>query len=145
MRSLAQRSSAASKEIRGLIHESVDRVRCGVALVNAAGTSMAEIMHAISRVTDLMEEIAAASTEQGHGIDQVNQAVSEMDRATQHNAVRRGSGRRCAVAGRPEQAARRDDFDVHRPRRRRRAAATGSARCTPACRDRVREALRAGA
>ncbi|ABB06642.1 methyl-accepting chemotaxis protein [Burkholderia lata] len=87
VRSLAQRSSAASKEIRGLIHESVDRVRGGVALVNAAGTSMAEIMQAISRVTDLMEEIAAASTEQGHGIDQVNQAVSEMDRATQHNAA----------------------------------------------------------
>ncbi|MBN3794957.1 methyl-accepting chemotaxis protein [Burkholderia sp. Ac-20392] len=87
VRSLAQRSSAASKEIRGLIHESVDRVRGGVALVNAAGASMAEIMQAISRVTDLMEEIAAASTEQGHGIDQVNQAVSEMDRATQHNAA----------------------------------------------------------
>ncbi|UQO39484.1 methyl-accepting chemotaxis protein [Burkholderia cepacia] len=87
VRSLAQRSSSASKEIRGLIHESVGRVRGGVELVNAAGTSMAEIMQAISRVTDLMEEIAAASVEQGHGIDQVNQAVSEMDRATQHNAA----------------------------------------------------------
>ncbi|HIC7208929.1 methyl-accepting chemotaxis protein [Burkholderia stabilis] len=87
VRSLAQRSSSASKEIRGLIHESVGRVRGGVELVNAAGTSMAEIMQAIARVTDLMEEIAAASVEQGHGIDQVNQAVSEMDRATQHNAA----------------------------------------------------------
>ncbi|KWB20512.1 chemotaxis protein [Burkholderia cepacia] len=87
VRSLAQRSSSASKEIRGLIHESVGCVRGGVELVNAAGTSMAEIMQAISRVTDLMEEIAAASVEQGHGIDQVNQAVSEMDRATQHNAA----------------------------------------------------------
>ncbi|CAB3766625.1 MULTISPECIES: methyl-accepting chemotaxis protein [Burkholderia] len=87
VRSLAQRSSLASKEIRGLIHESVEHVRGGVALVNAAGASMAEIMHAISRVTDLMEEIAAASVEQGHGIDQVNQAVSEMDQATQHNAA----------------------------------------------------------
>ena len=87
VRSLAQRSSSASKEIRGLIHESVGRVRGGVELVTAAGASMAEIMQAISRVTDLMEEIAAASSEQGHGIDQVNQAVSEMDRATQHNAA----------------------------------------------------------
>ncbi|KVK97704.1 methyl-accepting chemotaxis protein [Burkholderia cepacia] len=87
VRSLAQRSSSASKEIRELIHESVGRVRGGVELVNAAGTSMAEIMQAISRVTALMEEIAAASAEQGHGIDQVNQAVSEMDRATQHNAA----------------------------------------------------------
>ncbi|WP_081077924.1 methyl-accepting chemotaxis protein [Burkholderia pseudomultivorans] len=87
VRSLAQRSSSASKEIRDLIHESVGRVRGGVELVNAAGTSMAEIMQAISRVTALMEEIAAASVEQGHGIDQVNQAVSEMDRATQHNAA----------------------------------------------------------
>ncbi|MDW9247419.1 methyl-accepting chemotaxis protein [Burkholderia cepacia] len=87
VRSLAQRSSSASKEIRDLIHESVGRVRGGVALVNAAGTSMAEIMQAISRVTALMEEIAAASVEQGHGIEQVNQAVSEMDRATQHNAA----------------------------------------------------------
>ncbi|HDR9762391.1 TPA: cache domain-containing protein [Burkholderia cepacia ATCC 25416] len=87
VRSLAQRSSSASKEIQGLIHESVGRVRGGVELVNTAGASMAEIMQAISRVTDLMEEIAAASVEQGHGIDQVNQAVSEMDRATQHNAA----------------------------------------------------------
>ncbi|MBF5011819.1 methyl-accepting chemotaxis protein [Burkholderia pseudomultivorans] len=87
VRSLAQRSSSASKEIRNLIHESVGRVRGGVELVNAAGTSMAEIVQAISRVTALMEEIAAASVEQGHGIDQVNQAVSEMDRATQHNAA----------------------------------------------------------
>ncbi|MDG0066990.1 methyl-accepting chemotaxis protein [Burkholderia sp. IO2] len=87
VRSLAQRSSSASKEIRDLIHESVGRVRGGVELVNDAGTSMAEIVQAISRVTALMEEIAAASVEQGHGIDQVNQAVSEMDRATQHNAA----------------------------------------------------------
>ncbi|MBU9607879.1 methyl-accepting chemotaxis protein [Burkholderia multivorans] len=87
VRSLAQRSSSASKEIRELIHESVGRVRGGVALVNAAGTSMAEIMQAISRVTALMEEVAAASAEQGYGIEQVNQAVSEMDRATQHNAA----------------------------------------------------------
>ncbi|WP_082728859.1 methyl-accepting chemotaxis protein [Burkholderia sp. LA-2-3-30-S1-D2] len=87
VRALAQRSSLASKEIRGLIHESVGCVRGGVELVSAAGTSMAEIMQAIARVTALMEEIAAASVEQGHGIDQVNQAVSEMDRATQHNAA----------------------------------------------------------
>jgi methyl-accepting chemotaxis protein len=58
-----------------------------VDLVNAAGASMAEIMQAIRRVTDLMGEIAAASAEQSHGIDQVNQAVSEMDRTTQHNAA----------------------------------------------------------
>jgi methyl-accepting chemotaxis protein len=87
VRSLAQRSSSASKEIRGLIQDSVGHVRGGVDLVNAAGASMAEIMQAIRRVTDLMGEIAAASAEQSHGIDQVNQAVSEMDRTTQHNAA----------------------------------------------------------
>ncbi|WP_051481713.1 methyl-accepting chemotaxis protein [Paraburkholderia nodosa] len=87
VRSLAQRSSSASKEIRGLIQDSVGHVRSGVEFVNAAGASMDEIMQAIQRVTDLMGEIAAASAEQSHGIDQVNRAVSEMDRTTQHNAA----------------------------------------------------------
>ena len=87
VRSLAQRSSSASKEIRGLIQDSIGHVRGGVELVSAAGASMDEIMHAIRRVTDLMGEIAAASAEQSQGIDQVNQAVSEMDRTTQHNAA----------------------------------------------------------
>ncbi|MGQ7937655.1 methyl-accepting chemotaxis protein [Paraburkholderia sp. D1E] len=87
VRSLAQRSSSASKEIRGLIQDSVTHVQGGVELVNAAGASMSEILEAIRRVTDLMSEIAAASVEQSHGIDQVTQAVAEMDRATQHNAA----------------------------------------------------------
>ena len=110
VRALAQRSSLASKEIRGLIHESVGCVRGGVELVSAAGTSMAEIMQAIARVTALMEEIAAASVEQGHGIDHQPGRVGDGPGNTAQCSVCRGSGRRCSVSGRSEQAARCDDF-----------------------------------
>ncbi len=86
VRTLAQRSAQAAKEIKGLIDDSGDRVDAGSALVNQAGETMAEIVNAVTRVTDIMGEIASASDEQSRGIDQVGQAVAEMDRVTQQNA-----------------------------------------------------------
>ncbi|MGF6721841.1 methyl-accepting chemotaxis protein [Paraburkholderia sp. GAS41] len=87
VRSLAQRSSTASKEIKELIHDSVERVRAGAGHVEEAGTKMREITHEIRRVTDIMGEITAASQEQSKGIGQVNQAVTQMDEVTQQNAA----------------------------------------------------------
>ncbi|MBV8259530.1 MAG: Tar ligand binding domain-containing protein [Paraburkholderia sp.] len=87
VRSLAQRSSAAAKEIKGLIDTSVERVQAGSALVEEAGRTMSEIIGAVQRVTDIMGEIAAASQEQSGGIDQVARAVTQMDEVTQQNAA----------------------------------------------------------
>ncbi|MFL9908958.1 methyl-accepting chemotaxis protein [Paraburkholderia sp. RL17-337-BIB-A] len=87
VRSLAQRSSAASKEIKELIHESVERVQAGAGHVREAGAKMREITHEIRRVADIIGEITAASQEQSKGIGQVNQAVTQMDEVTQQNAA----------------------------------------------------------
>ena len=87
VRSLAQRSSAAAKEIKTLIGASVEQVDAGARLVDQAGTTMAEIVNSVKLVTDIMGEIAAASQEQTLGIDQVNQAIGLMDQATQQNAA----------------------------------------------------------
>ncbi|RAR59903.1 methyl-accepting chemotaxis sensory transducer with TarH sensor [Paraburkholderia unamae] len=87
VRSLAQRSSAAAKEIKGLIDTSVERVQAGSALVDEAGRTMTEIIGAVRRVTDIMGEIAAASQEQSGGIEQVARAVTQMDEVTQQNAA----------------------------------------------------------
>lgn len=87
VRSLAQRSSSAAKEIKELIAASVDKVRNGSELAGEAGTTMAEVTQAVARVTDIMQEIAAASAEQGRGIEQVNQAITQMDEVTQQNAA----------------------------------------------------------
>ncbi|WP_063910523.1 methyl-accepting chemotaxis protein [Paraburkholderia monticola] len=87
VRALAQRSSSAAKEIKALIDSSVARVRTGVDLVDQAGTTMQQISVAVTRVTDIMGEIAAASDEQSKGIDQVGQAVTQMDEVTQQNAA----------------------------------------------------------
>ncbi len=87
VRSLAQRSSSAAKEIKDLINASVQKIRDGSALVDDAGKTMSEVTHAIGRVTDIMGEIAAASTEQSRGIEQVNQAITQMDEVTQQNAA----------------------------------------------------------
>ena len=86
VRTLAQRSAQAAKEIKGLIDDSGNRVSAGSALVHEAGETMAEIVNAVTRVSDIMGEIASASDEQSRGIDQVGQAVAEMDRVTQQNA-----------------------------------------------------------
>jgi methyl-accepting chemotaxis protein I, serine sensor receptor len=87
VRSLAQRSAAAAKEIKGLISESTSRVESGSELVERSGSTIAEIISAIARVSGIMSEIAEASAEQSTGIEQVNQAVSQMDQVTQQNAA----------------------------------------------------------
>jgi len=87
VRSLAQRSSSAAKEIKDLIATSGQKVRDGSALAEDAGKTMAEVTHAVARVTDIMQEIAAASGEQSRGIEQVNQAITQMDDVTQQNAA----------------------------------------------------------
>ncbi|MFM0190151.1 methyl-accepting chemotaxis protein [Paraburkholderia nemoris] len=87
VRSLAQRSSSAAKEIKDLIATSVDKIRDGSALAGEAGKTMTEVTQAVARVTDIMAEIAAASTEQSRGIEQVNLAITQMDNVTQQNAA----------------------------------------------------------
>jgi methyl-accepting chemotaxis protein len=87
VRSLAQRSAEAAKEIKTLISASVARVEQGSALVDKAGVTMTEVVHSIRRVTDIMGEISAASTEQSQGVAQVGEAVTQMDQATQQNAA----------------------------------------------------------
>jgi len=86
VRTLAQRSAAAAKEIKGLIGDSVDKVEIGTRLVDQAGSTMHEVVSSIQRVTDIMAEISAASQEQTSGIEQINQAISQMDNVTQQNA-----------------------------------------------------------
>ncbi|MCW0206606.1 MAG: methyl-accepting chemotaxis protein [Achromobacter sp.] len=87
VRTLAQRSANAAKEIKGLIEASVDQVSTGSSLVNQAGATMGEIVASVQRVTDIMAEIAAASQEQSAGIEQVNQTITQMDETTQQNAA----------------------------------------------------------
>jgi methyl-accepting chemotaxis protein len=87
VRNLAQRSANAAKEIKGLISDSVAKVESGSKLVDTAGKTMEEIVHSVKRVTDIMAEISAASQEQRGGIEQVNNAVTQMDKVTQQNAA----------------------------------------------------------
>jgi len=87
VRNLAQRSAAAAKEIKTLIDDSVGKVEIGARQVDQAGATMNEIVQAVKRVTDIMSEIAAASNEQSAGIEQVNQAIIQMDEVTQQNAA----------------------------------------------------------
>ncbi len=87
VRTLAQRSAGAAKEIKSLIDDSVDKVADGSALVQKAGTTMGEIVSSVQRVTSIMAEISAASQEQTAGIEQVSQTVVQMDETTQQNAA----------------------------------------------------------
>ncbi len=87
VRSLAGRSAEAAKEIKALIGASVERVDHGTALVDQAGTTMTEVVVSIKRVTDLMGEISAASSEQAAGVSQIGEAVTQMDQVTQQNAA----------------------------------------------------------
>jgi methyl-accepting chemotaxis protein len=87
VRTLAQRSAAAAKEIKTLITDSVGKVEDGSKLVDEAGHSMEEIVAAVRQLTDIMAEIAAASHEQTSGIEQINQAIVQMDQVTQQNAA----------------------------------------------------------
>ncbi|MDP9902336.1 methyl-accepting chemotaxis protein [Variovorax ginsengisoli] len=87
VRNLAQRSAAAAKEIKGLIDDSVSKVTEGSQQVADAGRTMEEIVGSVKRVTDIMGEITAASQEQTTGIEQINQAIAQMDQVTQQNAA----------------------------------------------------------
>ncbi len=87
VRNLAQRSATAAKEIKGLISDSVERVKVGSELVDESGKTLAEIVEAVKSATDVVAEIAAASQEQASGIDQVNKALVQMDELTQQNAA----------------------------------------------------------
>ncbi|MDB5992123.1 MAG: methyl-accepting chemotaxis sensory transducer [Herbaspirillum sp.] len=87
VRSLAQRSATAAKEIKQLIGDSVEKVATGGILVGQTGSTMTEIVDSVQRVSDIMAEISAAGREQSIGIDQINQAVGQMDNATQQNAA----------------------------------------------------------
>ncbi|MDP9900827.1 methyl-accepting chemotaxis protein [Variovorax ginsengisoli] len=87
VRTLAQRSAAAAKEIKSLIDDSVGKVAVGSRQVAVAGQTMEEIVSSVSRVTDIMGEITAASQEQTTGIEQINQAITQMDQVTQQNAA----------------------------------------------------------
>ena len=87
VRSLAGRSAEAAREIKSLIGASVERVEQGTRLVDKAGTTMTEVVASIRRVTDIMGEISAASSEQSSGVSQVGEAITQMDQATQQNAA----------------------------------------------------------
>ena len=87
VRSLAQRSSQAAKEIKSLIDDSVERVDTGARLVDEAGATMQDIVDSVKRVTDIMGEISIATREQSSGIEQVNQAIGMMDQVVQQNAA----------------------------------------------------------
>uniref|UniRef100_UPI003081A5B3 methyl-accepting chemotaxis protein n=1 Tax=Curvibacter microcysteis TaxID=3026419 RepID=UPI003081A5B3 len=87
VRSLAQRSAEAAKEIKALIHASVERVERGSNLVDRAGHTMSEVVQAIQRVTVIVAEISTASSEQSEGLSQVGEAVVQMDHSTQQNAA----------------------------------------------------------
>ncbi|EJL86988.1 methyl-accepting chemotaxis protein [Herbaspirillum sp. CF444] len=87
VRSLAQRSSAAAKEIKTLIDDSVAKVDVGSKLVEQAGSTMDEVVSSVKRVTDIVGEITAASQEQSVGLDEINRAITQMDEVTQQNAA----------------------------------------------------------
>jgi methyl-accepting chemotaxis protein len=87
VRSLAQRSATAAKEIKQLINDSVQTVNNGSKLVEQAGTTMDEVVSSVMRVTDIVGEITSAGKEQSNGIEQINQAILAMDQTTQQNAA----------------------------------------------------------
>jgi methyl-accepting chemotaxis protein-1 (serine sensor receptor) len=111
VRSLAQRSAAAAREIKGLIDDSVDKVQAGAALVDQAGATMAEIVRSVGQVTAIMGEITTASQQQAAGIEQVGAAIVQMDQATQQNAALVEQASAAAEALREE--ARRLEDEVH--------------------------------
>ena len=87
VRNLAQRSAGAAREIKGLIGDSMTQVNAGTALVQQAGATMGDVVASVARVTDMMSEITSATQEQRVGINQVNEAITQMDHVTQQNAA----------------------------------------------------------
>jgi len=105
VRNLAQRSAGAAKEIKALIGDSMTQVNAGTTLVQQAGATMDDVVSSVARVTDMMSEITSASQEQRVGIDQVNEAIAQMDQVTQQNAALVEEAA-AAAASMQEQAAR---------------------------------------
>ena len=132
VRSLAQRSSSAAKEIKDLITVSVQKFQNGSTLADEASKSMSDVTLAIGRVTDIMGEIAATSSEQSRGIEQINQAVTQMDEVTQQNAALVEEAGE--PAGRRHESARRSDGRVLGRARRRRSAHARTSRIARALR-----------
>lgn len=87
VRSLAQRSSTAAREIKALIDDSVEKVSSGSALVNRAGQTMDEVVTSVERVVSVISSISAASNEQSKGLEEINNAISQVDQVTQQNAA----------------------------------------------------------
>jgi methyl-accepting chemotaxis protein len=87
VRNLAQRSASAAKEVKALINDSVEQVDAGSRLVDQAGATMSEVVTSAKRVSDIVNEILSASLEQTSGIEQINQAIAQMDEVTQQNAA----------------------------------------------------------
>lgn len=112
VRSLAQKSAHAAREIKALIEQSVSEIDSGSALVGQAGATMQEIVTSVRRVTDIMGEIATASGEQSTGIDQVGRAVSQMDEVTQQNAAQVEQAAAAAEALRGQSAQLRETVAV---------------------------------
>ncbi len=128
VRSLAQRSAAAAKEIKELINDSVEKVDDGTRLVGEAGATMEEIVTSVKRVTDIMGEITAATREQTAGIEQINQAISQMDQATQQNASLVEEAAAASEALQEQAAALAEAVNVFRLDHARHAALAGSSR-----------------
>ncbi|WMY10955.1 methyl-accepting chemotaxis protein [Paraburkholderia phenoliruptrix] len=116
VRSLAQRSASAAKEIKGLIEQSAGRVESGFTLVHDAGAIIADIVRSVQRVTGVVGEISAASEEQRSGIEQVNLAVTQMDEVTQQNAALVEQASAAAQALAHQAASLRDAVAVFRLR-----------------------------
>jgi len=87
VRSLAQRSASAAKEIKTLINDSVEKVEAGGKLVDEAGATMGQVVTSVKQVADIMADITAASLEQSTGIEEINHAIAQMDEVTQQNAA----------------------------------------------------------
>ena len=145
VRNLAQRSAAAAKEIKTLINDSVEKVDAGGKLVDQAGVTMADIVQSITRVTDIMSEIASASIEQTMGIEQINAAISQMDEVTQQNAALVEEAAAAAGAMQEQAAMLSEVVSVFKIGEHAVAATTGAALRTPAAAPRRPTARLAGA
>ena len=129
VRSLAQRSAAAAKEIKILIDDSVEKVSQGSHQVVEAGRTMDEIVGSVKRVTDIMGEIEAASREQTQGIEQINQAITQMDQVTQQNAALVEEAAAAAASLQEQAGGLSQVVSVFRLDQHRQLSRAGSARC----------------
>lgn len=125
VRTLAQRSAAAAREIKGLIGDSVEKVDAGTRLVGQAGSTMESIVAEIRRVADIMGQITAASDEQAAGIEQINRAITQMDQATQQNAALVEESAAAAQSMRDQAAKLTKAVSVFKVRRESQIALTG--------------------